>query len=219
MADIVIDINKRLDIIMNDKVYKSIVQDLSSNYIAIAAPMMMGGVYLPLHKGDEFKAVYYADDKILYEFQSSVVGLKFEERLRLVIIEYPKSFKLIQRRDFVRVEVSHPIKYVKSILYSDLKLAEKILDEGNGRNAVMVDISGGGLRIKTSEDMESGNLITLDIDLMDRRIRVNGKLMRIIADDNDNYFCGVMFIDMNERLRDKIIQLTFEIMRKQMKTL
>jgi c-di-GMP-binding flagellar brake protein YcgR len=218
MADIVIQINKRLDIVMNGKYYKSSVQDLSANYIAIAAPMMMGGVFLPLHKGDTFKVIYYVDDKELYEFDGIVVGVKFEERIRLVIIEYPKTYKQVQRREYVRVEVIHPIKYVRSVINEDLKQADKVLDEDKGKNALLMDISGGGLRLKTSEKMESGNLVTVDIDLLDRHIRVRGKLMRIVKDEFDNYLCGVCFIEINERLRDRIIQLIFEIMRKQLKT-
>lgn len=217
MAEIKIEINKRLDILWYDKVYKSSVQDLSDNYVAIAAPIM-GGVYLPLHKGDVFKVIYYIDEKELYEFQGSVVGRKIEGKVQLIVIEFPREFKLVQRREYVRVDVSHPVKYVKSIIASDLKLADNILDEGKGKNGNLVDISGGGFKIKTTEKMEHGNFIIIDLEMLNRKIRVTGKIIRVIKDDSDYYISGVNFIDINERTRDKIIQLIFEIMRKQRKT-
>lgn len=221
MAEINLEINKRLDILWYDKIYKSSVQDMSDNYIAIAAPIL-GGVYLPLHKGDTFEVIYYIDEKQVYEFTGNVVGRKFEEKVQLIILEFPKEWKLVQRREFVRIEVSNPIRYVKFVTSDDLKLAEKTLDEETGTTGILMDLSGGGLRIKTTEKMVYGDLIAIDIDLMDRKIRVNGKLVRVFKDTKDNkeyYVCGVAFIELHERTRDKIIQLIFEIMRKQMKTL
>lgn len=217
MADIKIEINKRLDILWVDKVYKSSVQDMSENYIAIAAPIM-GGVYLPLHRGDTFKVLYFVDEKELYEFQGIVVGRKLEEKVQLIIIEYPKTLKQVQRREFVRIDISHPVKYVKSVIESELKLAEETLGNDKGVSGMLVDLSGGGFRIKTNQKIELGNLLTVDIDLLGRKIIINGKVVRVIKDDNDNYICGVSFIGIRERDRDKIIQLIFEIMRKQMKT-
>lgn len=218
MAQVEIKINRRLDILWFDKIYKSSVQDISDNYIAIAAPIL-GGVYLPLHKGDTFTVLYYVDEKELYEFQAVVAGIKFEEKVKLVVIEYPKNLRLVQRREYVRVDISHSIKYVKSVIEDDLKKAPQILDDNKGKTGTILDISGGGLKLKTIEKMELGNFITADINLLGRSLRVNGKIVRVVIDEFNNYVCGVAYIDMNERTRDKIIQLTFEIMRKQMKTL
>jgi c-di-GMP-binding flagellar brake protein YcgR len=211
------EINKRLDVVWHDKIYKSIVQDVSDDNIAIATPLI-GGVFLPLHKGDTFTVIYYKDEKEIYEFLGLVIGRKIEGNVQLVILEYPKVIKLIQRRQFVRVEISHPIKYVKSLLEIDLKNAESILKSNNGKSGMLVDLSGGGLRFKTIEKMELHNFVTIEIDLSNTKIVLQGKVVRVFVDDSSNYVCGVSFIQVNERLRDKVIQLIFEIMRKQIQT-
>jgi c-di-GMP-binding flagellar brake protein YcgR len=211
------EINKRLDVVWHDKIYKSIVQDVSEDSIAIATPLA-AGLFLPLHKGDTFPVVYYKDEKEIYEFLGFVTGRKLEGNVQLVILEYPKVIKLIQRREFVRVEISHPIKYVKALLESELKHAESILNSNNGKSGTLVDLSGGGLRFKTTEKMELNHFVAIEIDLLDQKIRVHGKVVRVFVDDISNYVCGVSFIEVNERLRDKVIQLIFEIMRKQIQT-
>lgn len=217
MADIKLEVNKRLDVIWNDKIYKSSVQDLSDKFLAIAAPIT-GGVYLPLHKGDTFTTYYYIDEKELYEFEGVVVARKLEEKVQLIILEYPKKLKLVQRREYVRVDVNYAVKYVLSLILSDLKKADSVFAEGNAKNATLLDISGGGIKIKTAEKLELGSLITVDMELLGNKLRINGKLARVIPDEMGNFVCGVSFFDINERLRDRVIQLTFEIMRKQLKS-
>lgn len=217
MADVKLEVNKRFDVIWNDKIYRSSVQDLSDEHLAIATPIT-GGVYLPLHKGDTFTAHYYIDEKQLYEFQGIVVGRKFEEKVQLIILEYPKNLKLVQRREFVRVEVNHPIDYVLSLVVSDLKHVDHVFDEGKSKKATLLDISGGGIRIKTMDKLERGNFITVELDLLSRSLRINGKVVRAITDENGNFISGITFLDINERMRDKVIQLIFEIMRKQLKS-
>jgi c-di-GMP-binding flagellar brake protein YcgR len=211
------EINKRLDVVWQDKIYKSIVQDVSEDSLAIATPLK-GGIFLPLHKGDTFSVVYYKDEKEIYEFLGFVTGRKLEGNVQLVILEYPKVIKLIQRREYVRVEISHPIKYVKFLLQNELKHAEGILNSNNGKSGTLVDLSGGGLRFKTTEKMELNNFVAIEIDLLETKIRLHGKIVRVIVDELSNYVCGVSFIEVNERLRDKLIHLIFEIMRKQIQT-
>jgi c-di-GMP-binding flagellar brake protein YcgR len=211
------EINKRLDVIWHDKIYKSIVQDVSEDTLAIATPLK-GGIFLPLHKGDTFSVVYYKDEKEIYEFLGFVVGRRLEGNVQLVILEYPKVIKLVQRREFVRLEISHPIKYVKSLFESELKHSEGTLNSNNGKNGTLVDLSGGGLRFKTTEKMEINNFVAVEIDLLETKLRLHGKIVRVFVDDLSNYVCGVSFIEVNERLRDKLIHLIFEIMRKQIQT-
>jgi c-di-GMP-binding flagellar brake protein YcgR len=217
MADIKLEVNKRLDVIWNDKIYRSSVQDLSDDYLAIATPIT-AGLYLPLHKGDTFLAHYYIDDKELYEFVGNVVTRRIEEKVQLIILEYPKNLKLVQRREYVRVDINHPVKYVKSTVISDLKNVDEVFEMSKANSGLLLDISGGGVRIRTLEKMERGNFITVDMELLGRSIRVNGKIVRVIQDETGNFVSGVSFLDISERLRDKVIQLIFEIMRKHLKS-
>lgn len=219
MADVKLEVNKRIDVVWNDKLYKSSLQDLGDQFIAIATPIT-GGVYLPLHKGDSFIAYYYIDDKLLYEFDGVVTGRRQEEKIQLIVLEYPKRLTLVQRREFVRVDIHQPVRYVISKLDKELKTVDAHFDGAGGitKEGVLLDISGGGVRIRTAEKLERGEYITVDMNISGRSLRLNGKIIRCVPDENKGYATGVAFYEMSERTQDKIVQLIFEIMRKQLKS-
>ena len=47
------------------------------------------------------------------------------------------------------------------------------------------------------------------------KLRIKGKIVRVYMTENKDYICGVKFIDLEEKIREKIIRLVFTIMRKQ----
>lgn len=215
--NIKIEVNRRISVRWGDNDYKSNIQDVSSDTIAIGIPMKEG-LFLPLHKGDQFKVFYYHTEKEVYEFQGIVTGRKAENNVQFILIEYPKAIKEVQRRAYVRVRVGQPIRYVRISGGTPAKMAEDILNSGKGDSATLVDISGGGLSLKLSGKAAPGDMIIADIDLLKDKVRVGGKIVRTNKDENGNEMYGVSFIQIDERSRDKIIQLIFEIMRKQRKT-
>ena len=216
MSEIKFQVNSRVDIVWQNKNYRSSIQDVSANYIAIASPIRER-VYLPLHEGDEIEVVYYEENDT-YGFTGNVIGRKFDESVQLIILAYPSVIKKVQRRNFVRVNLAHPIQYIKISENSDAREANKLLDCSKGKNGVLLDLSGGGLRVKILEKLGYGDIILTDIKMGEETIRVKGTIVRIENDGNKNDICGICFAEIDARGREKIIQLIFKIMRKQMQT-
>lgn len=216
MAEIKIEVNNRVDIVWQEKNYRSSIQDVSDNYIAIASPIRER-VYLPLQVGDEIEVVCYGNNDT-YGFKGHVIGRKFDEKVQLIILAYPNHIKKVQRRDFVRVNLTHQIKYIKISEICAISEANNLLDSDKGKNGVLLDLSGGGLRVKVPEKLEYGDIIFADIVMEEESIRVKGEIVRIESNKDKNEIYGVSFVEIDGKKREKIIQLIFKIMRKQMQT-
>ncbi|MEW8955134.1 flagellar brake protein [Clostridium sp.] len=199
-------INGKLDLYWNEKVFKSDVQDVKKDYIVIGMPMI-GGEYLPLGKGDKIEVVYY-EPLSLYHFDTEVVGRTKDGEVHQIFINHPKTYKRIQRRNYVRVST---IEYIEYALCKN--------DEGETFNkALMLDLSGGGLKFKSSEKLKMKDTIKLIINNSGIEDKINGRIVRIDKDEDGRYIYGVGFYDLSNMLRERIIQYVFNIMRKQRKS-
>jgi c-di-GMP-binding flagellar brake protein YcgR len=212
------ELNRKVEVIWSGKIYKSIIQDANEEkeYLAILPPIK-NGVILPLHTGEEFEVIYY-HEKSIYQFTCKLKGRRYEQKVELLIISYPKEFLKVQRRDFVRVSVMNEVKFVRISNTSHYKEAAHILRDGNGETGILMDISGGGIRLKTNEKTNIGDIIVVDLHLTNSDFVVMGRVVRDEKDETDVRIHGISFMEISERTRDKIIQLIFEIMRKQSKT-
>jgi c-di-GMP-binding flagellar brake protein YcgR len=82
----------------------------------------------------------------------------------------------------------------------------------------MVDLSGGGMRIKLKDNLNAGDKIKITIPLDKDIIQLEGEIVRIEPEENaKRNICGISFIDLEERTREKIIRFIFQVMRDQMK--
>lgn len=216
MKDNKFKLNGRLDVLIDEVAYRSTIQDITDKYIAIRLPAREGSYVTP-NNGDFFEAIYYEGLNV-YKFDAVVIGRLVEQKVPLILLEIPKVIKRIQRREFVRVEVAEYIQYItlKEDLISQEILAE--LDEEKAKKGILLDVSGGGIRLKVYEDIKLGDTIIADIPSSTNYIRIKGQVMRIDEDNEDKgNICGISFVEIDSRSREKIIQLIFNIMRKQRK--
>ncbi len=198
----------------NEEIYKSNIQDAGENYISISIPVSQGR-YLPLEKGDKIEAIYY--EKLnLYKFESIVLGRKIENNVPQIFIDVPKIFIKIQRRNYVRVDTVEYIKYKK--ITNKYSLTDKVInDESDYQKAMLLDISGGGMKIKVKEDLKIGDFILADLFVEEVNIKVAGKVVRSEKDEDNGKVCGIRFEQIDASSREKIIRYVFNIMRKQRK--
>jgi len=199
-------INGKLEISWNDSYYKSKIENVDEKAIYISIPIK-DGKYIPLRVGEQVEVFYYFENDI-YKFYSVVSGRQ-TDRIPLLLIEMPKEVIKVQRRKFVRVPIVCDIEYFK---------------EGNKASslkplkAIMVDLSGGGMRIKIGEEVKLGNIIMTHIPLGNEKLILKGEVVRIEQDeDKKKSICGISFTDLDERKREKLIRFIFKIMRAQMK--
>lgn len=208
-------INSKVEISWNDGYYKSSIEDVDGNLIAISIPIK-DGEYLPLNKGEKIDIIYfYLND--IYKFQTMVVNRK-ADRIPLLQIDYPKEVFKIQRRKFVRVPIICSINYERLSEVSDASRVKFSNESKPIFKATMVDLSGGGAKIRLKETVKSGDILIVHVPMEKETITLKGEVTRVEKSyDNRLNTCGIEFSDLDERTREKLIRIVFQIMREQMK--
>lgn len=217
MKEITLKINSRIEVISDDIAYKSIIQDMTETHLSIGIPVRNGEFFIPKVL-ESIEIIYYCEGNA-YKFNGLIIGRRSENNIPQLLIKRPDKLIKIQRREYVRVNITQYIKYIK---FENNKISNTILEsmeEGKGRKAVLIDISGGGYKVKVYENLKVGDVIIADIPYDEGNIRVKGKIIRVDIDEDKNKVCGVNYLDIENKLREKIIRYIFEIMRKQRKTL
>jgi c-di-GMP-binding flagellar brake protein YcgR len=205
-------INKKLEILVDEKYFKSNIQDITDTYIAISIPIN-SGEYLPLTKGTLIDVIYYEEDN-LYNFKSVVMGRKFEN-IPILLISTPREIKKIQRRKYVRVPTINTVKYKN--LKNEPSTKPSSIANSEYSKAILLDLSGGGMKIKISEEIKLRHFLLVCLTINNEDIFIVGQAMRIIKDDDGRYNCGLSFEFLDNATREKIIKLIFQLMREQMK--
>ena len=162
---------------------------------------MHNNKYLILNKGDDIHLIKYGNEGSVYELSCKVIDRKIEGNIRLSRLSEPYDIKKIQRRNYVRVETIRVIKCFRK-------------DEEF--NALILDLSGSGMEIKSNKKLETDEEIVSFIKTDDGEFMVKGKIIRVEETSFNQYSLGIEFMDIEERTREKIIKLVFSIMRKQM---
>ncbi len=202
-------INSRIEILEEEKIYKSIIQDENSEYIAISLPVREG-VYMTPVQGQKLEVLYY-DSLNVYKFEAVVQSRRIENNIHQILLGYPQNIIKIQRRKFVRVDVAFYIKYAKL----DKTSAVSNLEQEQSYKGIMLDLSGGGFRISTDYKLSIHDRIITELPANDDTLMVMGEVVRVEKSPDGKYLCGISYVDISERIRDKIIQYIFTLMRKQ----
>ncbi|WP_235829598.1 flagellar brake protein [Clostridium nigeriense] len=202
-------INSMIDVLWEENVYKATIQDIKESEILITIPVN-DGIYLTLKNESEIEQIFYDEKGNVFNYKTKVIGRYIEKDIPFYRLTKPYNIRKIQRRDYVRVNVVQVINYIKE---SDLQ--KDIKTEDNYENALLLDLSGGGMRIKAKEKLENNDVVIGNLKYENEKINVKGKIIRIEKTEDKRYIYGVSFIDMNNSTREKIIRTVFKIMRKQ----
>lgn len=208
-------VNSRVEVIDDTEVYKSTIQNETDETIAISLPVK-DGVYITPQIGESIQFYYYSDTHV-YKVDAVVLGRTIENAVPLIILGEFKNIMRIQRRQFVRVSAALNMKFVKvteSEIDSEVDYSSKSIYKG-----ILLDISGGGFRLGTSEKLNLKELIEADLPIEDERIKVLGEVVRVEKQQDNIYYYGIKYINIEERTRDKIIRFIFTLMRKQRNSL
>ena len=203
MEKLQININGNVVVIYEEKYYKSTVQDVKDDEFIINMPVE-DGVYLTLKSRDKIVIDYFAKDGFYYEFEAEVISRLIENNMPMYKISKPGKAIKIQRRNFVRVSLAEYALYKKD----DKK-------ECQWHEGLLLDLSGGGLKLKEKEKIGLGEKIVIKISCENQSYDILGKIVRCDKSQDGEYICGVEFKEIDERKRDKIVQKVFSVMRKQ----
>ncbi len=209
MENLDITINSIVTIVWEEETYKSSIQDIREDEILITIPVN-DGIYLTLNDGVEIEHFFYDKKSNFYEYKTKVLGRYTEKEIPFYRVSKPYDIKKIQRRDFFRVNVVQRINYIKEI-----DLQNDIITEENYENALLLDLSGGGMRIKIKEKLSYNESIISNLNYDNEKVVIKGKVVRIEQTEDKGYIYGIVFKDIDNSTREKIIKIVFKIMRKQ----
>lgn len=209
MGNLDIKINSIVTIMWEEVTYKSSVQDIRENEILITIPVR-DGTYLTLNDGVEIEQLFYDKKSNFYEYKTKVLGRYTEREIPFYRVSKPYDIKKIQRRDYFRVNVVQIINYIKEI-----DLEKDIRREENYESALLLDLSGGGMRIKVKEELYFNESIISNLNYENEKIVVKGRVVRIEKTEDKRYIYGIDFRDIDNSTREKIIKIVFKIMRRQ----
>lgn len=203
MEELIIDVNGNISVAYEEKYYKSIVQEVEENYFLINLPVE-DGVYLTLGEGDKIDLIYFSDFGYFYKFESEVISRVIENDMPMYKMTKPEVAERVQRRNYVRVSLTEYAVYKK-----------QNSKELHWQEGMLLDLSGGGLRLKVKEKIQSGEKIAINIYFESDSMEMVGKILRCTKSEVGEYICAIEFVDIDERKRDKIVQKVFSVMRKQ----
>lgn len=204
-------LNAKVDIGGNS--YSSYIEDIDKESIYLATPIE-NGVPVMVRKKDDIKVAVHKSGA-MYEFKAKVQDV-YTRPLPMIKIPKPKKAKKIQRRNFFRLEKTLPVEF-----YVLDENGEKEISEN--KEAVILDISGGGVRLSTPEIIPVGSYIEITIyfdDESGESVTCVGEVVysrNVETERVKTYHYGVSFVALPTTTQDRIVQYTFEEQRKMRK--
>ena len=204
-----LEVNDRIEVVVDDRTYKALIIDIQDDFLRINVPVSDGD-YLMLHTGEKVEMNSYLDENRCFNFQSEVISRGKEGSIIYYKISIPFDIKKIQRRNFFRVGLVNIIEY-KIIT----NVEKENFDTVPYRETLMIDLSAGGLKIKTKDNIKKEDLLLINMKVKDIQVELKCDIVRIENTPDKEKLCGLKFLDITSAQSEKIIQELFEIMRKQ----
>lgn len=181
--------------------YRTRIEEVGEKIVSVGAPYDQGEI-VPLREGTKIQIIFW-DETAAYSFEA-VIMQRIAVPVPIFILELPHSVQKVQRRNFVRVPAVFPVSF-------QLVTREGLSDT---QKAMMLDLSGGGMRFSTKERVEDKSILYVHLTLPNGEMKTPVRVCRVEWMENANrYRTSVEFHDLSERERDKIIRCVFDIQR------
>ncbi|MTI69466.1 MAG: hypothetical protein FH751_04315 [Firmicutes bacterium] len=224
MNEIKFKTNSKIDFSLeNEKKATSLIQGEGKNYLLVTIPWD-NKKRITLNNDIDIECIYYYENQA-YSFKTKVLD-KIVENIPLYKIKKPTEVKRIQRRNYVRIEHNQEIFYSQNDEYINLDyndLNNYMLNDKNKNEfirAYSVDISGGGMKVSTVDKLNRDKNIVVGFKNSNIQIAIKGEICRtkkLIRNEKVIYHTGIKFINIPERIREKVIQFIFVKMREKRK--
>jgi len=210
------------------RMYKSQVLDIKENGgLEIAMPTE-GGKLAMLSLGLRYEFVFYSRGG-LYRAAGQIRERYKKDNIYMLDIELKSDLEKFQRREYFRYPCIMEFLYYK--IPKEAVWLEKLQDiydmirddylAGNTTLGKIMDLSGGGIRFSTGEDLEVGTDLLLELHLQNERIdRRYNLVAEVISchkmeNSRDSRFeARAKFFIKDDRIREEIIHYIFEEERK-----
>lgn len=181
--------------------YRTHVDEVGEKLVSVVAPYFQGQV-IPLREGTKVEVIFW-DETSAYNFEAQIMQ-RIAVPVSLFVLQLPDTITRIQRRNYVRVPAFYALSFrlVTQNGLSDLK-------KGN-----LLDMSGGGIRMQITEQIEDQALLYARLELPTGEIQTPGRVCRVEKlDEKHRYAISVEFYEISERDRDRIVRCVFDLQR------
>ena len=202
--------------------YVSQILDFEDDTIIAALPIYEG--HLVTLEVESHLECYFYTQKGIYKAIAVIISRYKEKNLYLMKMELTSELKKFQRRQYFRLpcniqvdmrplNISEVIDYSSSHIVADNPDAEII-------NGVIVDISGGGLRVFSARNFNKDEYVyvrfSIDMNVGVKDIELMARVVMSIESHNmENYYdIRLQFKDISPQTRDSIVKYIFEQQRK-----
>ncbi|MDK2926563.1 MAG: hypothetical protein PWR31_253 [Bacillota bacterium] len=186
------------------QLYPSYIVDVGEETVTLAAPLTHGR-FVFFAPGETLRL--YAGTTV---FGCAVVGREFVPH-PLLIVTRPEVLGKMQRRSFIRLEVSLPV----TVRVLDVKegVPPQVREEVK---AVTVDLSAGGVLLAFPHELARDTWVELDLFLAAEKLTLRGRVRRVApaAGRGGPARLGVEFVEPHPRQQDKIVKFIFERQRE-----
>lgn len=175
--------------------------DLSGKHLYISAPIYKGKLF-SLHTGQKIIVVFYRK-KGIYQFNADVVS-ENDGNITTFTLAPRGDIEKIQRRNYYRLPT------VTNVVLKTLQN-----DRSVEFQCITKDLSGGGMKVICSKELELGEKLTADVLLYENEvITIDAEVVRVIKDPVDNvYEIGIKFQKIDRINESKIFAFIFERQR------
>ncbi len=245
MATVNIEVGNKLDLvslaktkqISDTKVYKSQILDMTDErHFQIAMPVE-GYKVLLLPVGGKYEVTIYAG-KTIYVCQIKILARYKEGNQYVLDVEALGSPKKFQRRAYYRLEYTRDFEFhlpgedeedeISGDVIDELEAWEDMDEDEDTQpfdRGILLDLSGGGCRFVSREQIEPGERLILRIPIEmegteeEEILTVTGKTLssKVLENRGKGYEQRVEFTDIENEQREKIIKFIFQQERKNRK--
>lgn len=210
-------------------VYRSQVLDIKANgNFEIAMPTEKGKlILLPL--GVRFEFIFYSYNGGLYKSIGQIVERYKKDGFFMLEIQLKRPLEKFQRRAYYRYNCTLDFKFYildeeQKRMESSDEVYQDIMDEDFEEfvcNGITVDLSGGGMKFRSNQELTAGDkimvVIRLTNDKMDKQFHVLSNVISCIEVHMPTkvlYESRLEFAIEDNRIREDIIRYIFEEERK-----
>lgn len=209
MHNFKLKVNDRIEVINDEKPYKALIIDIQDDFLQINVPVYDGD-YLMLHSKEKIEINSYLEDGGCFNFNTEVISRGKEGNIIYYRLSKPFNIQKIQRRNFFRVSLTDDINFKKITL-----VKEEDFDNIPYKRGLMVDLSAGGLKLKTGENIKKDDLLLVKMKINEVELELKCDIVRIENTADREVLCGLRFMEILSAQSELIVRELFKIIRRQ----
>ena len=188
----------------NNRVYKSMIQDMTGSELFLVATPSLKGRLAPLYLNDKISMSYFRESAV-YTMTVEVVAFEKQGEVQFVWLLQITEPSRYQRRDAYRLPIRLKVKVREYVdgMEMNLPLHENAAVQNPLSNPIesvnTKDLSIGGISIMTKRKYKPGEKYLLEVSMDGsqdnvRQFLICAEVKRIIpSDDNKSAFIGMQF--------------------------